>query len=93
MQSVLAKTRASREAIDVSFIEVVKSLRLLNVLTPKHALCFGHRDEAYSNGFEGSRHPDRDRTVIRARGSYFGSSWQLRIDQSALRIVHPASPA
>ena len=41
-----------REAIDVSFIEVVKSLRPLNA-PPKHALCFGHGYEAYSNGFEG----------------------------------------
>jgi hypothetical protein len=71
IQSVFARTHVNREAIDVSFIEVVKSLRPLNVPPPKHALCFGHGYEAYSNGFEGSRHPDHDRTVIRARGSYF----------------------
>jgi hypothetical protein len=30
MQSVFARTRVTREVIDVSFIEVVKSLRPLN---------------------------------------------------------------
>ena len=68
------KPRRPHEAVKpwtVSLVEVVKSLRRLNMPPPKHALCFGHGYEAYSNGFEGSLHPDRDRTVIRARGSYF----------------------
>jgi hypothetical protein len=67
----LSRSRLAKSDEQTLLATVVKSLRRFSMLAAKHALCFGHGYEAYSNGFEGSRHPDRDRTVIRAQGSYF----------------------